>query len=96
MYNNRERDFSRNIRRAKTNAWERFCEMLNDDPWGKPYKVVMKALKVYKGPAKVPDNTVRRAVAELFITHEMEGDSQLTSAINALADEESRGWKEKI
>ncbi|KMQ89360.1 reverse transcriptase [Lasius niger] len=33
------------IRRAKSGAWEELLEILDDDPWGRPYMIVRKKLQ---------------------------------------------------
>lgn len=72
IYNDRKRAFKTNIRRAKIVAWENFCETINGDPRGKPYKVIVKALKGYRGQATLPDDVARGVVADLFVTQAVE------------------------
>lgn len=39
-----KRDLRLEIRRAKEKAWNDLCTQVDIDPWGKPYKIVMKKL----------------------------------------------------
>lgn len=34
------------IKKAKESAWAEFYALVNDDPWGKPYRLVMFRLGV--------------------------------------------------
>lgn len=44
----RER-YMREIGRAKARGWREMLEKLNEDPWGRPYKVVRRKLKTSGG-----------------------------------------------
>lgn len=45
------------IRTAKTEAWEEAIKELDNDPWGRPYKTVMKKLRVRTPPHHTGDGT---------------------------------------
>ncbi|KAI4472786.1 hypothetical protein M0804_015611 [Polistes exclamans] len=40
----KKRDLSCAIRRAKASAWKNFIATIEDDPWGRPYRMVMNKL----------------------------------------------------
>ncbi|XP_043502780.1 uncharacterized protein LOC122524534 [Polistes fuscatus] len=48
LHNRREakRGLVRAIRRAKASAWRDFLTTIEEDPWGRPYKLVMKSLEL--------------------------------------------------
>lgn len=43
--NTKKRELKRLIRKAKETAWTEFLGTLNEDPWGRPYKMVTNRLK---------------------------------------------------
>lgn len=58
------------IRRAKESAWANLCALVNDDPWGKPYRVVMSRLGVRRPiPGIGNPGRVDAIVEGLFPTH---------------------------
>ena len=48
-YKEIRRQLKKEIARSKTTAWTEYCKILESDPWGKPYRTVMKRCKS-KGP----------------------------------------------
>ncbi|XP_018359887.1 PREDICTED: uncharacterized protein LOC108759090 [Trachymyrmex cornetzi] len=42
--------FGKALRRAKAKAWEDFVQSLNEDPWGRPYKLVLGKLRRWTPP----------------------------------------------
>ena len=59
------------IRKYKTNSWKNLIETINSDPWGLPYKIVMKKLRRSQG-SSVPEDerSLRKIVEVLFPTGE--------------------------
>lgn len=54
------------IRESQENCWKRLCAEVDHDPWGAPYKIVMKKVGSRK---PVPSNLVPSIVDELFPVH---------------------------
>ena len=59
------------IRKCKTESWGNLIKMINSDPWGLPYKIVMKKLRRSQG-SSVPEDEkrLRKIVEVLFPTGE--------------------------
>ena len=59
------------IRKYKTESWKNFIETINSNPWGLPYKIVMKKLRRSQG-SSVPEDekSLRKIVEVLFPTGE--------------------------
>lgn len=56
------------IAKGRKRAWMKFCENLERDPWGKPYRM-LKARCKNKFPSNdMPLSKVRTIINELFIT----------------------------
>lgn len=45
QYKMARRELREEIRKAKATAWQELMKTINKDPWGKPYRIVMKWLK---------------------------------------------------
>ncbi|XP_018378083.1 PREDICTED: uncharacterized protein LOC108770845 [Trachymyrmex cornetzi] len=60
--------FGKAIRKAKAKAWEEFVLTLNEDPWGRPYKAVMKKLRRWTPPftESLNSETLDRVLGRLF------------------------------
>lgn len=58
------------IKKAKDDAWKKLCNMVESDPWGTPYKLVMKKLA---RAAPIPEinkpGRIQKIVQGLFPTH---------------------------
>lgn len=67
---NQHQEAKRNLKRAikisKRQMWKELCDMVNNDPWGRPYQTVMTKLKGFKtAPPKCPI-FLERVVQTLF------------------------------
>ena len=59
------------IHKCKTDSWKNLIEMINSDPWGLPYKIVMDILRRSQGPSVPEDEErLRKIVQVLFPTGE--------------------------
>lgn len=54
------------IRRSQENCWKKLCAEVDRDPWGTPYRMVMR--KIGRRPP-VPTDMIPAIIAELFPTH---------------------------
>jgi len=45
LYRKARREFCKHIKKAKSKAWGELIQTLDDDPWGRPYKLVMGRLR---------------------------------------------------
>lgn len=65
------------IRKAKANAWEEALKDLDRDPWGKPYKAVMKKLRARTPPItqQLEPGFRRRVLSTLFPQEEEERET---------------------
>lgn len=57
------------IRRSKKKCWADLTKLVNDDPWGKPYKVVMRKLQGPPALNKLEPVTLARVIDSLFPQH---------------------------
>ena len=57
------------IRGSKKAAWTELCNMVDDDPFGKPYKVLMKRLGGPSATSKMEPATVEQVIDDLFPRH---------------------------
>lgn len=87
-YAYKKRAFRQNIRKARRNAWDKFCVTLNEDPRGKPYKTIMKAIKGRKGPSELPNEEVNKIVAQLFVTQKLVDETQVREEVRLLEEAE--------
>ena len=59
------------IRKYKTESWKNLIETINSDPWGLPYKIVIKKLRRSQGSSMQEDEkSLRKIVKVLFPTGE--------------------------
>lgn len=63
----------RGMVRARVQAWEELCCSLNDDTWGKPFRVVMAKLRANEPPPCLTRDMAERVFAGLFLIPEDEG-----------------------
>ena len=60
------RQLKKEIARSKETAWAEYCKILESDPWGKPYRTVMKRCKS-KGPTNdIPIDMVKAVIQRLL------------------------------
>ena len=65
-YKEIRRQLKKEIARSKKTAWAEYCKILESDPWGKPYRTVMKRCNS-KGPTSdMPSDMVKAVVQRLF------------------------------
>lgn len=65
-YREARKVLKRCIREAKAKCWAELVKSVDDDPWGKPYKVVLKKLRGPPATATMEPRTVRDIAAVLF------------------------------
>ena len=58
------------IRKYKTESWENLIGTINSDPWGLPYKIVMKKRKDQGSSVPEDEKGLRKIVEVLFPTGE--------------------------
>lgn len=61
-----KKDLRLTIRRSQETCWKRLCTEVDHDPWGTPYRIVMR--KIGK-PPPIPTNLIPTIVSELFPMH---------------------------
>lgn len=61
------------IRESKAKCWADLVKTVDDDPWGKPYKVVMKKLRGPSATATMEPQAVRDIAAVLFSQGDRDG-----------------------
>ena len=66
-YKEIQRQLKKEIARSKTTAWAECCKILESDPWGKPYRTVMKRCKS-KGPTNEMTIDMVEAVLQRLFT----------------------------
>ena len=54
---------------AKRKCWQDFCEELDRDPWGRPYKTVMNKIKSRGTSTPSCSTFIGRVVQHLFLEH---------------------------
>ena len=56
------------IKEAKSRAWNEFCQTLEQDPWGRPYRIVLGKLKSYAQPIteSLDPTTLNEILSTLF------------------------------
>ena len=65
-YKEIRRQLKKEIACSKKTAWAEYCKILESDPWGKPYRTVMKKCKS-KGPTNdMPIDMVKAVLQRLF------------------------------
>lgn len=68
VYKEAKEEFRKAIRKAKSLAWDEFIQELDENPWGRPYKAVMK--KLGSGRSRASDalspEELNRVVDALF------------------------------
>jgi len=65
-YREARKVLKRCIREAKAKCWAELVRNVDDDPWGKPYKVVLKKLRGPPATATMEPRTIRNIAAVLF------------------------------
>jgi len=75
------------IRRSQENSWKQLCAEVDQDPWGTPYKIVMRKIERRK---PVPSNLVPNIVTKLFSAHPKvdERASQPTTPVPPITPQE--------
>ena len=65
-YKEIRRQLKKEIACSKKTAWAEYCKILESDPWGKPFRTVMKKCKS-KGPTNdMPIDMVKAVLQRLF------------------------------
>lgn len=67
-YRAARRNLNRAVRDSKDKSWAEFTRLVDSDPWGKPYKWVIRTLRGGTPPRKLDDRELSRVISELFIT----------------------------
>lgn len=64
-------ELTKSIKKAKEDAWRELCTMVESDPWGKPYKLVMgKLCKKTSIPGIDIPGRIESIIEGLFPTHQ--------------------------
>ncbi|XP_076482614.1 uncharacterized protein LOC143304132 [Bombus vancouverensis nearcticus] len=66
-YKGLRRQLKKKIAGSKKRAWAGFCEILERDPWGKPYRTIMNRCGKKGLPNDMPVNKVKEILKGLFI-----------------------------
>ncbi|XP_033359992.1 uncharacterized protein LOC117238901 [Bombus vosnesenskii] len=66
-YKGLRRQLKKEIAENKKRAWAVFCEILERDPWGKPYRTIMNRCGKKGIPNDMPVNKVKEILKGLFI-----------------------------
>lgn len=61
MYRGAKKELCRAIKEAKNKAWSKLLSTIDEDPWGRPYKIVMNKLRA---PAKPICETLQPEVVK--------------------------------
>lgn len=66
------KDFKLEIKKAKEACWDRMLSTLEADPWGRPYRIVLRKLKKkeYSGTETMERRDIEAAITALFPTSE--------------------------
>ncbi|XP_015438039.1 PREDICTED: retrovirus-related Pol polyprotein from type-1 retrotransposable element R1 [Dufourea novaeangliae] len=67
-YKARKDNLKREIKIAKIESWKRLQNMVEDDPWGRPYKAVFATLKPRASPNKLNKEDMEMIIDGLFVT----------------------------
>jgi len=73
-YREARKELKHRIREAKAKCWAELVKTVDDDPWGKPYKVVLKKLRGPPATATMEPQTVRDIAAVLFPQGDRDGE----------------------
>jgi len=57
------------IRRSKKKCWADLTKLVEDDPWGKPYKIVMRKLQGHPALNRLEPDTLAGVIDSLFPQH---------------------------
>lgn len=66
------RKLRRAIKRNKDEKWREFCATLQQDPWGRPYRVIRVKMARNGPPESLSRDRVARILDDLFVTSRME------------------------
>ncbi|XP_076660711.1 uncharacterized protein LOC143364090 [Halictus rubicundus] len=61
-----KRVLQRLIAKEKERKWKELCETINKDPWGKPYKTVIRQVKPDTPPVNISTEMAKEVLKELF------------------------------
>lgn len=78
------------IERCKKERWKEFCATLDQDPWGRPYRVVQARMARGLPPKGLSKDRAARILEDLFITRraEQEGEDHSSRSPQMLEEEE--------
>lgn len=72
LYKKSKKVLQKLIAKEKDRKWRELCETINKDPWGKPYKTVLRQVKPDTPPANISLEMARKVLQELFPPEEGE------------------------
>ncbi|XP_015437810.1 PREDICTED: integrator complex subunit 1 homolog [Dufourea novaeangliae] len=76
-YKARKDILKREIKMAKIESWKRLQDMVEDYPWGRPYKAVFATFKPRTPPNKLNKEDVEKIIEGLFVTKpQVAGDNR--------------------
>ncbi|XP_076301692.1 uncharacterized protein LOC143219705 [Lasioglossum baleicum] len=89
QYKDTIRELRRKISMAKVRKWKEFCEELNNDVWGKPYKTIISRVKMTTPPATLSREFSEKVLRGLFpkLPTDEEGSEESVAA-DAVEEEE--------
>ncbi|XP_011860717.1 PREDICTED: uncharacterized protein LOC105557921 [Vollenhovia emeryi] len=93
-YRQRRKALRAAIRTAKEKAWEELISSLNEDPWGRPYKLVMN--KLSSGAPPTVENLDPRFLQEVVEALFPAGDDGGPPPRDAEHGEEHQPWQEEL
>lgn len=70
VYREAKRQLKISILHSKKASWNKLIESVDNDPFGKPYKVVMRKLRGPPATATMEPSTLRTVISTLFPTHQ--------------------------
>lgn len=78
-YKTAKRELNRKIRNSKKESFEKLINMIDNDIWGKPYKMVIKQIKPNIPPVKLDIVQMRKIIEGLFVLKpEDSGEYEMT------------------
>ncbi|XP_076659506.1 uncharacterized protein LOC143362891 [Halictus rubicundus] len=66
LFKKAKRELQRKIAKEKEKKWKDLCDTIEKDPWGKPYKTIMRQIKPNTPPASISENLAVVVLKELF------------------------------
>lgn len=96
MYKKEKKELAKEIWKAKEEKWKEFCNTIDGDVWGKPYKGIIKRVKGNSPPAELSPEFAEVVLEGLF--PRTEGESRMigTESRGGLTFDSIEDFQEKI